>query len=32
MNKPTHTLNPNKGRKILINGVHFWNLLKHGFK
>ena len=32
MNKPTHTLNPNTGREITINGVRFWNLLKHGFK
>ena len=32
MNKPTHTLNPNTGREIQINGVRFWNLLKHGFK
>ena len=28
----THTLNPNTGREITINGVHFLNLLKHGFK
>ena len=32
MNKPTHTLNPNTGREIQINGVRFWNLLKHGYK
>ena len=32
MNKPTHTLNPNTGREIQINGVRFWNLLKRGFK
>ena len=32
MNKPTHTLNPNTGREIQINGVRFWKLLKHGFK
>ena len=32
MNRPTHTLNPNTGREIQINGVRFWNLLKHGFK
>ena len=32
MNKPTHTLNPNTGREITINGVRFWKLLKHGFK
>ena len=32
MNKPTHTLNPNTGREIQINGVRFHNLLKHGFK
>ena len=32
MNRPTHTLNPNTGRGIQINGVRFWNLLKHGFK
>ena len=32
MNKPTHTLNPNTGREITINGVRFWNLLKRGFK
>ena len=32
MNRPTHTLNPNTGRVIQINGVRFWNLLKHGFK
>ena len=32
MNKPTHTLNPNIGREIQINGVRFWNLLKHGYK
>ena len=32
MNKPTHTLNPNTGRKITINGARFWKLLKHGFK
>ena len=32
MNKPTHTLNPNTGREIQINGVRFLNLLKHGFK
>ena len=32
MNKPTHTLNPNIGREIQINGVRFWNLLKRGFK
>ena len=29
MNKPTHTLNPNTGREITINGVRFWKLLKH---
>ena len=28
----THTLNPNTGRKITINGVRFLKLLKHGFK
>ena len=32
MNKPTHTLNPNTGREIQVNGVRFLNLLKHGFK
>ena len=32
MNRPTHALNPNTGREIQINGVRFWNLLKHGFK
>ena len=32
MNTPTHTLNPNTGREITINGVQFWKLLKHGFK
>ena len=32
MNRPTHTLNPNTGREIQINGVRFWNLLKHGYK
>ena len=32
MNKPTHTLNPNTGREIQINGVRFWNLLRRGFK
>ena len=32
MNKPTHTLNPNIGREIQINGVRFWNLLRRGFK
>ena len=32
MNRPTHTLNSNTGREIQINGVRFWNLLKHGFK
>ena len=32
MNRPTHTLNPNTGREIQINGARFWNLLKHGFK
>ena len=32
MNKPTHTLNPNTGREITINGVRFWKLLNHGFK
>ena len=32
MNTPTHTLNSNIGREITINGVRFWNLLKHGFK
>ena len=32
MNKPTHTLNPNTGREIQINGVRFWNLLKRGYK
>ena len=32
MNRPTHTLNPNTGREIQINGVRFWNLLKGGFK
>ena len=32
MNKSTHTLNSNTGREIQINGVRFWNLLKHGFK
>ena len=32
MNRPTHTLNPNTGREITINGVRFWKLLKHGFK
>ena len=32
MNKPTHTLNPNMGREIQINGVRFHNLLKRGFK
>ena len=25
-------MNPNTGREIQINGVRFWNLLKHGFK
>ena len=28
--EPISTLNSNTGRKILINGVHFLNLLKHG--
>ena len=32
MNRPTHTLNPNTGREITINGVRFLKLLKHGFK
>ena len=32
MNRPTHILNTNTERKIQINGVRFWNLLKHGFK
>ena len=32
MNRPAHTLNPNTGRVIQINGVRFWNLLKRGFK
>ena len=32
MNRPTHTLNPNTGREIQINGVRFWNLLKRGYK
>ena len=32
MNRPTHTLNPNTGREIQINGIRFWNYLKHGFK
>ena len=32
MDRPTHTLNPNTGREIQINGVRFWNLLKRGFK
>ena len=32
MNRPTHTLNPNTGRETQINGVRFWNLLKHGYK
>ena len=32
MNRPTHTLNPNTGREVQINGVRFWNLLKRGFK
>ena len=32
MSAHTPTLNHNTGRKILINGVRFWNLLKHGFK
>ena len=32
MNRPTHILNPNTGREIQINGVRFWNLLKHGYK
>ena len=32
MDRPTHTLNPKTGREIQINGVRFWNLLKHGFK
>ena len=31
MNRPTHTLNPNTGREIQINGVRFWNLLKRGY-
>ena len=31
-NKPMYTLNPNSGREILINGVRFHNLLKHGLK
>ena len=30
--EPTHTLNPNTGREITINGIRFLNLLKHGFK
>ena len=30
--KATHTLNPNTGREIQINGVRFWNLLKRGYK
>ena len=25
-------MNPNTGREIQINGVRFWNLLKHGYK
>ena len=32
MNKPTHTLILNTGREIQINGIRFWNYLKHGFK
>ena len=32
MKKPTHTLNPNTGREIQINGVRFWKFLKHGYK
>ena len=32
MNTPTHTLNSNTGREILINGVRFWKLMKHEFK
>ena len=32
MDRPTHTLNPNTGREIQINGVRFWNLLKRGYK
>ena len=31
MNRPTHTLNTNTGRKIQINGVRFWNLFKRGY-
>ena len=27
-----HALNPNTGLEILIKGVRFLNLLKHGFK
>ena len=26
MSTHTHTLNPNTGREILINGVRFWEL------
>ena len=32
MSKPPHTLNPNMGREILINGVRSWKLMKQGFK
>ena len=32
MNRPTHTLNQYTGREIQINGVRFWNLLKHRFE
>ena len=32
MSTSTHILNPNTEREIAINGVHFLNLLKHGFK
>ena len=30
--EPTHTLNPNTGREILINGVRFFNLMIYGLK
>ena len=32
MNKPAHAVNSNTRRKIQINGVRFWRLLKHGYK
>ena len=32
MSTHTHALNSNTGREITINGIHFLNLLKYGFK